>query len=235
MIDLNTIKFFATDEHPCSYLDDQQAKTIFLDPEQPTDPGLYSTLLDLGFRRSGSHIYRPHCNQCQQCISVRIPVEAFKYSKSQKRILKANSAVRVEPLATIDNEACYQLFERYINVRHRDGDMYPTSLKDYRQFLCGSESYLVNYGFYLEDQLIAVAISDKLDQGLSAVYSFFDPDFEHLSLGNYMILWQIEECKRLALPALYLGYWIKNCQKMSYKSKFRPLEVFVNQRWLRMS
>ena len=235
MIDLSTIKFFATDEHPCSYLDDQLAKTIFLDPQQPNDEALYSALLDLGFRRSGKHIYRPHCGKCQQCISVRIPVDDFKYSRSQKRITKANADLAVRQLASIDTEECYLLFEKYISLRHKDGDMHPTSPEDYRNFLCGDESYAVNYGFYLNERLIAVAISDKMPQGLSAVYSYFDPEYESRSLGNFMILWQIEACLRQQLPALYLGYWIKNCQKMSYKSKFRPLEVFVNQRWLRMN
>jgi leucyl-tRNA---protein transferase len=235
MINLEQLKFFSTQEHPCSYLPDETAQTLFLDPNQAVEQVLYSSLLQLGFRRSGDNIYRPHCAMCQQCISVRIPVKEFNPSRQQKRVIKKNLDLRVEILDTIDTEQCYQLFEKYINLRHADGDMYPTNRQDYQSFLCSKTPVVQYYGFYLDNQLLAVAISDKLAQGLSAVYSFFDPDYDSRSLGTYMILWQISECESLNLGALYLGYWIKNCQKMSYKSKFRPVELYINSRWIRMS
>ncbi|MGK0441451.1 MAG: arginine-tRNA-protein transferase [Pseudohongiellaceae bacterium] len=235
MIDLEQLKFFSTQEHPCSYLPGETAKTIFLDPSQAIEQVLYSSLLQLGFRRSGENIYRPHCADCQQCISVRVPAKEFKANRQQRRVIKKNQDLTVTSLNTIDTDECYRLFEKYINLRHTDGDMYPTCQQDYQSFLCTDNAVAQYYGFYLDDQLLAVAISDNLVQGLSAVYSFFDPDYDNRSLGTYMILWQISECVTLNLNALYLGYWIKKCQKMSYKSKFRPLELYINKQWLRMS
>ncbi|MCR8921832.1 arginyltransferase [Dasania sp. GY-MA-18] len=235
LINLEQLKFYSTREHPCSYLPQELATTLFLDPEQKVEQPLYSALSDFGFRRSGNNIYRPHCASCQQCISIRIPCQSFCPSRQQRRIHKRNADLQCQEVSSIDNDECYALFEKYINLRHADGDMYPTSRPDYVNFLCTPNNYSRYFTFRLKEQLIAVALADQLEQGLSAVYSFFDPDHDKRSLGTYMILWQLEECSRLGLHALYLGYWIKNCQKMRYKSAFRPLELYINQQWLQLN
>ncbi|WP_019530108.1 arginyltransferase [Dasania marina] len=234
LINLDQLKFYRTSEHPCSYLDNEMATTLFLDPQQPVDKTLHSALSEYGFRRSGDNIYRPHCAACQQCISARIPCLLFKPSRQQRRISKRNADLQCQEVASIDNDECYALFEKYINLRHADGDMYPTSRPDYINFLCSKNSYSRYFSLRLQGKLIAVALADQLEQGLSAVYSFFDPDHDKRSLGTYMILWQLQESQRLKLHALYLGYWIKNCQKMRYKSSFRPLELYINQQWLQL-
>lgn len=227
--------FYTTPEHSCSYLADQQAKSIFLDPEQELNTFIYSQLIDLGFRRSGKHVYRPNCNHCEACISVRIPVDYFIPKRQQRRILKKNADLGVKVITSIDTDEHYQLYEKYISLRHSDGDMYPPERDSYRDFLCqrSSMSYYLQYS--LDDKIVGVAVSDALNQGLSAVYSFFDPDYEKRSLGGFMILNQVEQCKKLGLAYLYLGYWVKNSKKMAYKSDYRPLELYINQQWLRLS
>ena len=235
MTALSDLKFYATPAHPCGYLEDEQATMLFADPEATIDATTYSQLIDLGFRRSGAQIYRPHCEQCKACVPARVPVDSFKPSRSQRRIFNRNQDLRVVELNDIFNQDCYQLFERYINVRHRDGDMYPPSYEQYITFLTKEMTVTRYYGFMLDEQLIAVAVTDQTDNGLSAIYTFFDPDMDKRSLGVYGILWQIEQCKALGLAFVYLGYWIKACSKMSYKTDYRPLQLYLNNRWLTLS
>lgn len=235
MIDLDALKFYATSPHPCSYLDDQEATSVFLDPNETVTKELYSDLINVGFRRSGSHVYRPHCEQCQACLSVRIVCKDFVPKRQQKRILLKNRDVLVEEVSCIDNDECYKLFEKYINTRHQDGDMHPTNRGDYQRFLCEGTASNTYFRFTLNNELIAVTAADKVNNGLSAIYSFFEPTHAKRSLGGYMVLWQIQECARQELPYLYLGYWIKNCQKMNYKSNYRPLEMYLNNRWQRLN
>lgn len=228
-----SVKFFSTAAHRCSYMPEQRAVTLFADPKGRMDSHLYSRLSTIGFRRSGDFVYRPHCGTCNACVSVRLPIDEFTPSRQQKRVWKMNADIEVikRPAEFCDEH--YQLYERYITQRHFDGDMYPPSEEQYKSFLISDWLDIFFYEFRVNGKLLAVAVGDVLDCGLSAVYTFFDPDEEKRSLGTYAILWQIEESKRLALPHLYLGYWIRNCNKMSYKIKFRPIELLINNEWLK--
>lgn len=232
MTELARLKFYATQPHPCSYLPEEQATTLFLDPSQPMDVQVYAELSEMGFRRSGDHLYRPHCQRCTACVPARIPADQFIPSRQQKRILKRNSQIQVQAVRPAFNEEYYDLYVRYIEQRHADGDMYPPTRDQFSTFLVRDLPFARFYEFRLEGRLLAVAVTDLLPNGLSAVYTFYDPGEEKRSLGRFAILWQIGEAARLGLQAVYLGYWIKNCRKMSYKTQYRPIELFVNQRWV---
>ena len=228
-------QFFLTPKHPCSYLPRNNAQTLFFDPRETVTPPLYQTLTDQGFRRSGSHLYRPHCGSCQACVPTRLPVEDFNLSRSQRRTLKRNSdlTVRVEEAAFTKRH--YHLYERYISLRHADGDMYPASEDQYRSFLLSPWSNSLFVSLYKEEQLLSVAVTDQQQHGLSAIYTFFEPTETKRSLGTLSILQQISLCQELALPYLYLGYWIRDCEKMAYKINYRPTELFVNNAWVRLN
>ncbi|HEY8330097.1 arginyl-tRNA-protein transferase [compost metagenome] len=232
MTELAHLKFYATQPHDCSYLSGQQATTLFLDPRHPFDAGMYAGLSELGFRRSGEHLYRPHCQHCQACLPARIPTASFQASQQQKRILKRNRDLSVHAVRPEFREEYYDLYARYIEQRHADGDMYPPSREQFTTFLVSDLPFCVFFEFRLQGRLLAVAVTDVLPNGLSAVYTFFDPLEERRSLGRVAILWQVAEASRRALPAVYLGYWIRNCRKMNYKSEYRPLELYVNQHWV---
>ncbi|RVU32918.1 arginyltransferase [Neptunomonas marina] len=234
MTDLKELHFFATPEHDCSYIEGYKAKTLFVDPQSDVSDSAYSQLSDLGFRRSGKHIYRPHCDHCQACISVRIPLTHFKPSKSHRRIINKNKDLRIEIKAPYYSDELFKLYQRYINERHHDGDMFPPSEEQFVGFLVESNQTSEFVEFYLEDQLIAVAVVDVLQQGLSATYTFYDPSeaLNKRSLGSYAILWQLQACESRQLPYLYLGYWVQACRKMSYKVNYRPLEFLIDGRWI---
>ncbi|MGE4408597.1 arginyltransferase [Pseudomonas sp.] len=235
MTSLARLKFYATQPHACSYLPDEQATTLFLDPSQPMDVQVYAELSEMGFRRSGDHLYRPHCQRCSACIPARIPVRARNLNRQQKRILKRNADLQVKSVRPSFSEELYALYATYIERRHADGDMYPPSRDQFNTFLVRDLPFCRFYEFRLHGRLLAVAVTDVLPNGLSAVYTFYDPDEERRSLGRYAILWQIGEAARLGLEAVYLGYWIKNCRKMNYKTEYRPIELLVNQRWVTLS
>lgn len=223
---------FRTAAHPCSYKEDETAATVFVDPELTITQHLNSRLSELGYRRSGAHIYRPDCEHCRACISCRLPVAQFKRSKRLQRIWNRNMDVRVEECSELSGDEAYFLYQEYIEKRHSDGDMYPATPEQFDAFIRSSTEGCQYFCFYLEEKLIAVGVSDVLDAGLSAVYTFFDPGLTKRSLGNFVILWQIEQVRALGLDYLYLGYWIKDCAKMEYKSRFRPLEMLIEGSWV---
>ncbi len=229
------LKFYLTPAHDCPYLSDKQSKTIFLSPENQPTPNLYSHLIEQGFRRSGDHIYRPHCDQCQACISVRLLVKEISKNKQQKRCLKKGEHFKTRITKAQFDLTHYRLFEQYINIRHSDGDMYPTSQKQYREFILSNWMDTFFLDIYDEDKLIVCAVFDQLTHGLSAIYTFFDPEYSAFSLGRLAILKLAEECAMRDQDYLYLGYWIKDCQKMSYKGDYRPLECFINKSWIRLN
>lgn len=232
MTELARLKFYATQPHACSYLPNEQATTLFLDPSQPMNGQIYAELSELGFRRSGDHLYRPHCQLCKACVPARIPVARFRPSRKQSRVLKRNLDIKVTRCDPGFTEERYQLYARYISERHADGDMFPPSRGQFSTFLVSHLPYAFFYEMRVEDRLIGLAVTDVLPNGMSAVYTFYDPSEEKRSLGVFGILWQIAETRRLGLNAVYLGYWIKGCRKMSYKTEYRPIELFVNQRWV---
>lgn len=232
MTELARLKFYATQPHSCSYLPEEQATTLFLDPSQPMDVQVYADLSDMGFRRSGDHLYRPHCQNCSACVPARIPVDLFVPNRQQKRIFKRNADLDVRSTKPHFTEEYFDLYQRYIEQRHADGDMFPPSRDQFSTFLVRDLKFCRFFEFRLEKRLLAVAVTDMLPNGLSAVYTFYEPGEERRSLGRYAILWQIAEAARLRLHAVYLGYWIKNCQKMNYKTQYRPIELLTNQRWV---
>ncbi len=230
--DLSELRFFQTAEHSCGYLPAQQASNVFIDPGQNIDAGLYSVLSEFGFRRSGDHIYRPHCAHCQACIPYRIIVDEFFPNRSQKRCLKKNQSLKIQLVDRIDGDEYYALYERYINERHSDGDMHPASREQYDGFL--SSEWGVTRYIAMRDPdgtLVSVAVCDVLRNGLSAMYSFFEPAEEQRSLGVFNILYQIHWARELGLPFLYLGYWIADCRKMRYKQDYRPYQLFTGNQW----
>lgn len=228
---LRDLKVYTTYPHSCSYLEDREATTLFVDPRQPVDQKLYSKLSVLGFRRSGNHIYRPHCAQCNACVPARIPVAEFEPRRGQKRIWQRNQDLRLACTDDINDDEAFDLYQRYISLRHADGDMFPPDREQYETFLNSVWGCTRFFRFYDKGSLIAVAVVDTLEDGLSAIYTFFDPQAHKRSLGVYAILWEIEQARQLGLDYLYLGYWIRDCQKMSYKSDYRPLQVYNNSRW----
>lgn len=230
------IRLLITPEHPCSYLPERSAQTIFIDPEASKSPEFYQSLLDMGFRRSGSDIYRPDCNSCKACLSVRIPVERFSPRRNQRRAwerLKNRLKVKVAP-AQFSQEH-FELYSIYMNSRHPDGDMANPTEDDYCRFLITHWCYTSFVEFYLDDKLFSVAVIDLLPSGISAVYTFFDPTLSSFSPGVVAILWQIEEAKRLGLRWLYLGYWVPGCKKMQYKQDYRPIQVYSDGIWKEFS
>lgn len=233
MTDLKSINFYATPEHSCSYLEELEAKTLFVDPQAIIAKDTYSQLSDIGFRRSGRHIYRPHCQGCNACISARIPSELYKPSKSQKRIWAKNRDVTVTAIAPQITDELYALYRDYIAARHSSGDMYPPSEEQFLSFLVESSQETVFFEFRdSNNKLLAVSVCDLLDKGISAIYTFYTPDEPKRSLGSFAIMWQLEECKRRNLNYLYLGYWVKDCRKMNYKLNFRPVELLLESSWV---
>lgn len=232
MTSLKDIRLFTTQSHACSYLPHEQAQTLFIDPEFRVDRAYNTRLSEIGFRRSGSHIYRPNCKSCQQCISCRVLVQSFSAGRRYSRILKRNADLDVMHVDSIEGDEYYCLYRHYITVRHADGDMYPATREQYSSFLlnqCEGTNY---YAVRRQGRLIGVMVVDHLDNGLSAVYTFYDPLEEKRSLGSFAILWQIGEAQRLGLAYLYLGYWIRDSRKMRYKTEYRPMEMLVRQRWV---
>lgn len=231
MSSLKTLIFFATPEHRCSYLSERHATTMFVDPRAHIDRRLYSQLTALGFRRSGTHYYRPHCENCNACIPVRIPVSRFKPNRAQRRNWRDNEDLTLRAVPVQYTDEYYALYEHYISDRHADGDMYPPSREQFVSFLVEG----VIDGFFLEirkdGRLVGLAVIDVLDDGFSAIYTMFDTGMTQRSLGTLAILWQIEEVKRRGSSYVYLGYWIRQCRKMNYKRRFRPLEMLRHGHW----
>lgn len=232
MTSLSELKFFTTPAHDCSYLDGKQAITLFADPVATIDTDLYSALSAVGFRRSGSHIYRPYCQACSACIPVRIPVTQFMDKRKHRRARKANETLIVTKHSPKLTEEYFSLYKKYISERHSDGDMFPASEDQFQSFLVDGRAEASFYEFRRSGHLLAVAVADELNDGLSAIYTFFDPNEQNSALGVFAVLWLIQEAQNQNLEYLYLGYWIKQCQKMNYKMEYKPIELYVNNSWI---
>ncbi|MGD8926186.1 MAG: arginyltransferase [Thioalkalispiraceae bacterium] len=229
---LHNFRLLITPEHECSYLPDRQAATLFVDPQAKIDTGTYSLFSELGFRRSGEHIYRPHCSLCNECKAIRINVNKFKLSRSQKRILNKNANTTLRWLDVEFNEEHFELYKRYMSHRHEGSSMEDDNPDHYMRMMKSSWCTTRLAELRINSTLLAVAITDWLIDGFSAVYTFFDPEFSRYSPGTLAILKQIAEAKKTGRHYLYLGYWIKDCQKMAYKNNFQATEIFNGHSWI---
>lgn len=229
------IQFYLTAHYECSYLPGRRARSQVATPAHLIDGHAYSALIRAGFRRSGQFTYRPHCEGCHACIPARVQVAEFSPNRSQKRCFKRNFhlAARVLPLEFRDDH--YALYRRYQAHRHEGGGMDRDDADQYSQFLLSSNVDSALVEFRDGDTLVMVSLVDQVDDGLSAVYTFFDPEREKDSLGVYGVLWQIELARRLELPYLYLGYWIAESRKMAYKRQYPPLEGLIDGHWQRVA
>jgi len=228
------LQFYLTASYPCSYLPQRGARSQVAAPGSLIDTGSYSELVRLGFRRSGQHVYRPRCDACQACVATRLPVAEFRPSRAQRRCFNRNADLDMRLLPLVFEEAHYRLYRRYQTARHAGGGMDQDDREQFRSFLLQSRVDSVLAEFSLEGEVVMVALVDKLIDGLSAVYTFFDPDLDKRSLGTFGVLSQIGLAREIGLPYVYLGYWIEECSKMAYKRGYRPLEGLVGGRWQRL-
>ena len=228
---LATLQFYATAPYPCSYLPDRAARSQVATPSHLIDSRVYSELVRLGFRRSGAFTYRPYCDHCRACVPVRVPVQRFLPNRTQRRTLRNYETMTVVRRDLTYDPAHYALYLRYQRLRHPGGGMDQDSREQYQHFLLHSNVSTDLFEFREEGRLRIVSLVDRLVDGLSSVYTFFDPEPAGASYGTYSILWQIQRCLDLGLPYLYLGYWIEESAKMAYKATFTPIEGLVGGRW----
>lgn len=230
---MNELRFGLTAPDSCGYLLNRDEQVIFLLPGQPITPALYQQLMQHNFRRSASDVYRPHCQECQQCQSVRIPVAGFTPNRRQRRILAKAKRQQLHYHWQLARPAhdYFDLFSHYISHKHRDGSMYPPTMQQLESLLACRWMPVWALELYDQQQLVAVCVVDKLDNSLSAVYTFYHPEWQHYSLGLLAILWLIEQAQQLQKDFTYLGYYIADCEKMAYKGDFLPQQRFIAEKW----
>jgi arginine-tRNA-protein transferase len=224
------LRFYATLPRTCSYLEQRQAVSVFADPSAVLDTSIYDRLAVAGFRRSGNDLYRPACPGCSACIPLRVPVDYVR-SRKQQRAWKLNQDLDCTILPADFRKDHYELYKTYLEARHPDGGMADTDQNQYMEFLTSYWSETRFIEFRLDQKLVAVAVTDYLNNALSAVYTFFSAEHSRRSLGTYSILYQLELAKQLGFSWVYLGYWIDACTKMGYKADFQPCEIFQDGQW----
>ncbi|MBI1907478.1 MAG: arginyltransferase [Rhodocyclales bacterium] len=228
------IQFYATAPYACSYLSGRIARSQVATPGHLIDTQIYSELVRNGFRRSGIFTYRPQCDHCRACVPVRVPVALARTDRSQRRALKQHMHMEATEHPLQFSEEHFALYQRYQSARHAGGGMDLDNREQYTNFLLQThvDTHLMEFR---EDGILRmVCVIDRLSDGLSSVYTYFDPDQARASYGTYGVLWQIEACRRLGLPYLYLGYWIRDSDKMAYKSRFQPVEGRIDGQWQRL-
>lgn len=225
------LPLYISSPQSCDYLGDKLSQNIFIAPDVPVTPDLYGHLLGIGFRRSGKHAYRPHCPACRACIPCRVDSAHFKPSRSQKRVLAINNDLSFNAVTNDFSEQHYRLYQRYQAGKHPGGTMEHFNADEYQSFLCQSFGNSLVYETRLNDQLLAISVTDVFNNALSAVYTCFDPDYANRSLGTYSVLKQIELAMNAGQQYVYLGYYIQASNKMLYKGNFRPLQLLVDGKW----
>ncbi len=227
---LQKIQFYVTAPYSCGYLSNKLAQSLIATPQHLVDGHQYSALIQQGFRRSGKFVYRPHCENCNACIPVRLPVADFQASRSQKRAFKNHQTLNASVSSLAFDEAHFDLYKSYQLARH-EGNEKEETVEQYRNFLVQSNVNSLSISFTLNGVLKIVSVVDLVEDGVSAVYTFYDCTDTKASYGTYSIMWLIDWCKHLKLPYLYLGYWIKNSKKMAYKENFIPQEALIDCEW----
>ena len=230
---MTSIPLFLGETHACPYLPNREARMAILPPDYLLSGQFYGALVRSGFRRSGELVYRTYCESCNGCIPIRIPVERFSPNRSQRRAWRQNEGLSIEAVPAAFNPEHYRLYLQYQAHRHPDGDMAKSSAEEFIRFL-GNPRFegTIFFEFRRAGLLVAVSVVDVLDDGFSAVYTFFDPEHKARALGVFAILWQIEEVRRRGGRSVYLGFWIQQSKKMAYKSQFRPYEILGPEGWL---
>lgn len=236
---LNALHYYLTAPYPCSYLLQQRARSQVATPAFMINPAVYSELVRHGFRRSGTYTYRPRCDNCRACVPLRVQAQQFTANRSQRRAWAQHAALAATLHPLQDKQEYYDLYRRYQQVRHKDGGMDNDDRDAYRTFLLDShvDTLLVEFREPFDQargrqgELRMVSVVDLLSDGLSSVYTFYEPDLPHARFGIYNVLWQIELCRKLELEFVYLGYWIEQCRKMSYKTQYQPAQGLLNGAW----
>lgn len=229
---LQKLQFYVTTGYSCGYLPNKLAQSLIASPQHLINADIYSGLIQQGFRRSGKFAYRPHCETCRECIAVRIILQNFSPSRSQKRSIKQHDNLTVSILPVAFYEEHYALYTAYQKARHSEADKEQEDAEQYKSFLCQTNVESVLLEFRENNELKMVSVVDIVHDGISAVYTFYDASNPKCSYGTYNVLWQIAWTKSLNLPYLYLGYWIKDSQKMAYKQNFQPLEKLIDGEWV---
>jgi arginine-tRNA-protein transferase len=230
------IPFLVTTEVPCPYLPGRMERKIITELSGAQSPELFEILSHAGFRRSHSIAYRPACAGCRACVPVRIVAADFVPERSLRRVMKRNADLRATVTEAVPTQEQFKLFARYLEARHNDGEMVGMGPQDYASMVGDSpvDTRIVEFRD-AKGKLVGACLTDWGQDGISAVYSFFEPDLSRNSLGSFVVIWLIEEAQRRNLSYVYLGYWVAGSQKMDYKRRFRPIEAYGSAGWVRMS
>jgi arginine-tRNA-protein transferase len=228
---LEDVQFYITTKYSCGYINGQDAQSLVATPYKNINGQNYNSLISRGFRRSGQYVYKPNCKNCSACIPIRILASSYIVSRSQKRLKKYLNKLSVKVLPLTFNEEHYNLYVDYQNNRHRNNSENEDDIADYNDFLIKSNVNSKLVEFRLNNQLKMVTIIDIINDGISAVYTFYDCNDQKLSLGTMSIIWLLNLCDKENLSFLYLGYWIYESQKMKYKTNFKPYELMIEGVW----